>query len=410
MKPENLKINDKKNSIKNLINTSKQYMHELFYGDDSEDYNFTLDNTTNPIVSSRDSDYSTDKETLTLENETLPNADTSKDVVLPSLDVNLEYVKVRFNSMINSDIVIREFNLLARNKLYRSFLLYIDGMCNQDSINNYILKPLMLKNSANSFEGNQNKVISEVKTNNITVRKIKKFDIVEYIYDCLLPQNNVKKTSNFDTIVSDVNSGNCILFIDTLNTAFSIEVKGFLQRGLNAPNNEIVIKGSQVGFTENIRTNTSLIRRYVNNENLVIESLNIGKLSKTSCAVCYLKNVANTDLVNEVLYRLNNLQIDYVTSSGQLEQLIQDNEHFSLPEIISTERPDRTSNMLFEGRIAIILNGSPYVLIAPALFFDFLSSPEDLNVKHQYSNFVRILRFVAYAIALFLPRYLYCNY
>ena len=81
-----------------------------------------------------------------------------------------------------------------------------------------------------------------------------------------------------------------------------------------------------------------------------------------------------------------------------------------MPEIISTERPDRTSNMLFEGRIAIILNGSPYVLIAPALFFDFLSSPEDLNVKHQYSNFVRILRFVAYAIALFLPRNLYCNY
>ena len=410
MKPENLKINDKKNSIKDLINTGKQYIQELFYGNELENYDFTLDNTTNPIVSNKDSEYSQNKETLTLDTETLPNADTSKDVVLPSLEVNLEYVKVRFNSMINSDIVIREFNLLARNKLYRSFLLYIDGMCNQDSINNYILKPLMLKNSANSFEGNQNKVISEVKTNNITVRKIKKFDIVEYIYDCLLPQNNVKKTSNFDTIVSDVNSGNCILFIDTLNTAFSIEVKGFLQRSLNAPNNEIVIKGSQVGFTENIRTNTSLIRRYVNNENLVIESLNIGKLSKTSCAVCYLKNVANTDLVNEVLYRLNNLQIDYVTSSGQLEQLIQDNEHFSLPEIISTERPDRTSNMLFEGRIAIILNGSPYVLIAPALFFDFLSSPEDLNVKHQYSNFVRILRFVAYAIALFLPRYLYCNY
>lgn len=403
MKSNKTKINEKNFSVKNLINASKQYIHELFYGNNPKEYDFTLDNITNSIVIDKDSKYSQNNETLTLDNETLSNEDTSKDVVLPSIDVNLEYIRVRFNSMINSDIVIREFNLNARNKVYRAFLLYIDGMCNLDSINNYILNPLMLRNHANSFEGNQNKVISEVKTNNITVRKIKKFDIVEYIYDCLLPQNSVKKLSNFDTIMSEVNSGNCILFIDTLNTAFIIEVKGFMQRSLGSPNNEIVIKGSQVGFSENLRTNTSLIRRYVNNENLVIESLKIGKLSKTSCAVCYLKNVANTDLVNEVIYRLSNLQIDYITSSGQLEQLIQDDERFSLPEIISTERPDRTSNMLFEGRVAIIVNGSPYILIAPALFSDFLTSPEDLNLKHQYSNFIRILRLTAFAIALFLP-------
>ena len=175
-----------------------------------------------------------------------------------------------------------------------------------------------------------------------------------------------------------------------MQVAFDIEVKGFKQRSVDKPENEIVVKGPHEAFVENIRINTSLIRRYVNNENLVIESLKIGKLSKTSCAVCYLKNVANTDLVNEVIYRLSNLQIDYITSSGQLEQLIQDDERFSLPEIISTERPDRTSNMLFEGRVAIIVNGSPYILIAPALFSDFLTSPEDLNLKHQYSNLLKV--------------------
>lgn len=165
----------------------------------------------------------------------------------------------------------------------------------------------------------------------------------------------------------------------------------------------MVIRGAQVGFTENLRTNTSLLRRYVNNENLIIESVNIGKLSKTPCSICYLKNIANTDLISEVRYRLNNLAIDYLTSSGQLEQLIQDNDNTSLPQIIATERPDRTSNLLFEGRIAIIVNGSPYVLIVPAIFSDFLASSEDYNLKYQYSNFVRALRIIALAFALLLP-------
>ena len=179
-------------------------------------------------------------------------------------------------------------------------------------------------------------------------------------------------------------------------------------RSLNSPNNEIIIRGAQVGFTENLRTNTSLLRRYINNENLVIESINVGKLSKTPCAICYLKNVANSDLIAEVKYRISNLSIDYLISSGQLEQLIEDDNLSSLPQMISTERPDRASTLLFEGRIAIIVNGSPYVLVVPTVFSDFFVSPEDYNLKHQYSNFIRFLRIIALAFALLLPRIIYC--
>lgn len=378
------------NYIKNLFN-------EIFKDAPSNDYDFTLETTTNPVVNKA-------KETnsdLSLKNQTI--SDNQSQKVLPMLDLNLDYIKVRYNSMINSDVIIREFTLNARNRQYRAFLVYIDGMIDQDIMNNYILKPLMLKNTANSFEGNQNKVISEVVTNNITVRKIKKFDIADYISSCLLPQNTLEKTSSFDDLITGINSGNCALFIDTLDIAFDIEVKGFEKRSLTNPNNEIVIRGSQVGFTENLRTNTSLLRRYINNENLVIESTSLGNISKTSCAICYLKNVANSDLVAEVKYRINNLNIDYITSSGQLEQLIQDNGKISLPQMISTERPDRASNLLFEGRVVIIVNGSPYVLIAPGTLIDFINSPEDLNVKHQYSNFIKVLRAVALIISIFLP-------
>ena len=397
------------NNTNNSTNTNdvgmfskiKKYFHDLFYENDS--YDFTLPNTTNSIVTDDSSAYNTSNRILNLENETLDVLSTKNDKVFPSIDVNLDYMKVRYNSMINSDVIIREFILNARGKQYKAFLVYVDGMTDQEIMNNYILKPLMLRNSANIFDGDQNRVISEVKTNNITVRKVKKFDIVEYISNCLLPQNTVSKFEKFDDIVGGINSGNCALFIDTLNIAFDIEVKGFKQRSLDTPNNEMIIRGAQVGFTETLRTNTSLLRQYINNENLIVESIDVGNISKTKCAVCYLKNVANTDLVAEAKYRVSNLSIDYLISSGQLEQLIEDEDKSSLPQIISTERPDKTANLLFEGRVAIIVNGSPYVLVVPAILSDFIGTPEDLNMKHKYSNFIRCLRVVALVFALLLP-------
>lgn len=397
------------NNTNNSTNTNdvgmfskiKKYFHDLFYENDS--YDFTLPNTTNSIVTDDSSAYNTSNRILNLENETLDVLSTKNDKVFPSIDVNLDYMKVRYNSMINSDVIIREFILNARGKQYKAFLVYVDGMTDQEIMNNYILKPLMLRNSANIFDGDQNRVISEVKTNNITVRKVKKFDIVEYISNCLLPQNTVSKFEKFDDIVGGINSGNCALFIDTLNIAFDIEVKGFKQRSLDTPNNEMIIRGAQVGFTETLRTNTSLLRQYINNENLIVESIDVGNISKTKCAVCYLKNVANTDLVAEAKYRVSNLSIDYLISSGQLEQLIEDEDKFSLPQIISTERPDKTANLLFEGRVAIIVNGSPYVLVVPAILSDFIGTPEDLNMKNKYSNFIRCLRVFALLFALLLP-------
>ncbi|MEI3355897.1 MAG: spore germination protein [Clostridia bacterium] len=118
--------------------------------------------------------------------------------------------------------------------------------------------------------------------------------------------------------------GNCVLFVDTLNVAFDIEVKGFKQRSIDTPNNEIVIKGPHEAFVENIRTNTSLIRRIANNEDLIIENIEVGKITKTKCALCYMQNITNTDLIAEVKYRLNDLEIDSLLFAGELEQLISD--------------------------------------------------------------------------------------
>ena len=333
--------------------------------------------------------------------ETQPEDLLKKQNIYPSVDVNLDYIKSRYNVLINSDIKLREFILNARGKQFKAFIIYIDGLVDTSSINDFILNPLMIKSYSN--QSNESQVVSEAIANNISVRKIKRFNITDYIYECLLPQNSVKKVSSFDELVQNVNSGNCALFVDTINFAFDIDIKKFAQRSISEPKNEPSVRGSQEAFVENLRTNTSLIRKNINNENLIIENITIGKTNKNNCAVCYIKDIANSSLVSEAKYRLNNLDVDYVLSSSELIQLICDDPETTLPEILTTERADKACSSLLQGRVVIIYNGSPYALILPVTLFDFFTSQEDINLNYHFSNLLKVLRAIAFFITLLLP-------
>lgn len=381
------------NSWKEKLNEKLQ---SIFGESNNSEYHFSL-SSPYETADTEKSSYPTTEQLQ--ENQKI----TEVKEIYPSLEVSLEYIKVKYNTLINSDIVLREFTLSARNRQYKALLFFIDGMVDSQLINNNVLEALMLRNRANIFDGDQNQIVTEAKTNNITVKKVKKFNLENYVFDCLLPQNNVKKVTTFSQAFTGVNMGDCLLFIDTLPIAFDIDVKGFKQREVSTPNNEIIIKGPQQAFVENIRTNTALLRRIVNNENLIIENIEVGKISKTICSVCYLKNITNNDLVAEVKYRMNNLEIDSLLSSGELEQLIGENQKYSVPEILSTERPDKATKYLYGGRVVVLINGNPYALIMPATLIDFISSTEDSNLKFQFGNFLKFLRLLAIGITLLLP-------
>ena len=322
-----------------------------------------------------------------------------------SLKETKNFITVKYNVLINSDIVLRPLNINIKGNNYSALIFYIDGMTDSDNINNYVLKPLMMKNQNNMFkEINNNNNDNNNSNNNINnVNKSNLQTISNYVFNSLIPQNSVKMSSVFEEVFLAVNTGFTALFIDTLDACFLIEAKGFDSRSVEKPTNEVVIRGSQEGFVENIRTNTSMLRRLINNENLIIEQLSVGQISKTDISICYMKNITNDDLVNEVRYRINNLKIDSLLNSDTLDRLIQDNTSALFPELLATERPDRASTSLLEGRVVILVNGSPYALIAPAVFIDFLSSPEDLNEKHQFSNFIKFIRILAFAISILLP-------
>ena len=321
--------------------------------------------------------------------------------IFSSLNINKEYLKTLYNLSINSDIILREFSITINKKSYNSFLIYIDGMIDSKLMDEFVLQPLMKQSHLNIFDNKR--IYSEVITNNITIRKVRKFNLPNYLLNCLLPQNTINKIFYFSEVTDAINSGNCVLFIESLDLAFDIEVKGFNQRNVDTPKNEVVIKGPHEAFVENLRTNTSMIRRIINNENLIIENLEVGNLTKTKCAICYLNNIANSNLVNEVKYRLSNLDIDSLISAGDLEELISDSNILGVPEILSTERPDKVSKYLLHGRVAILVNGTPYGLIVPTVLIDFLSSSEDSNLNVRFGNFLRILRVFAALITLLLP-------
>ena len=356
--------------LKNILNKYLIY-------NEKENYNFILPNSSNNIDKTE-----------------FQKIDTT--LVSPLLADNIEYFKIKYNMLINNDIKIREFTLTIQKKKYSAFILYIDGMVDGDNINNFILKPILLKNSI-KMEA-QNKT-SKTSTNKTT----ENFNLENFLYSNLIPQNNISKENELKNIISKVNSGFCALFVETLNICFCIESKGFKSRSITQPITEEVVKGSHEAFVENIRTNTSMLRKIINNEKLIIEESQVGDLNHTQIAICYLKNITNDDLVAEIKYRFNNLKIDYVLSSNQLEQFVKDNITTAFPQTISTERPDKASNYLMLGRVVILVNGSPFAIILPASLVDFLTSPEDFNLNYNYANFLKLLRGIALVCALMVP-------
>ncbi len=356
----------------------KNLFKNLFGYKEQEEYEFILPNAANNLPQITE--------------------ESKKQKLFPTLSVNIEYLKTKYNLLINSDIKIRKFALPIQNKKILAALLYIDGMVDEKTITDSVLQPLLLKNSI-TMQEQQNK-FNRLAAQNARAPKI---NLENFIFNGLIPHNSISKETEFENIISKVNAGFCALFVDTIGTAFCVETKGFQGRSVSEPLTESIVRGPQEGFVENLRINTSMLRKIVNNEHLVIEEVEVGKISKTKVAVCYVENIANDDLVAETKYRINNLNIDYLLSSGQLEQFIKDNPRSCFPQTIATERPDRVSTYLLNGRVAIIVNGTPFVLVVPAIFIDFLSTAEDRNLNYHFANFLRFIRGIALFFSVFLP-------
>ena len=267
----------------------------------------------------------------------------------------------------NPDLKIREL----KNGNTTVYIIYFETLCKSNTINDFILKP-------------------------IYDDKIKSLDDIKN----KLPSGNLLEINDENTLYDNLYSGFTIISID--NKFISFETKESLDSGIIAATNEKVIKGPKDAFTENYQSNVGLIRKRIRSKNLKVNEYTIGTSSKTKVALFYLDDIVNKDLVNKIEKKLKTMSLDYVANSNYIIDAMSKKNNI-MPTNIMTERPDLTSFLLMEGRIAIMVENSPQVIIIPMFFSDAIHTIDDYYQNSKNVSVTRIIRVIAFIISVTIP-------
>lgn len=308
-----------------------------------------------------------------------------------SLSKNLDVFKDLLHFPDSNDLIFRFFDIKINNKKYNAMLIMYDGLCDSNVINDYVLRQLM-----------KNIIIEETQNKSILKNK-KLLSIKDALVGNVLSETQISFSKTYSNVIDKILHGDCALIIDTFDQAIISDAKKIPSRSINKSENEMTVKGPSESFVENFRQNTALIRKFVKDENLIFETLEVGTHSKTKCAIAYITDITNDSLISEVKKRINGIDIDYLLDTGQLEQLIEDHTFIVEPLILSTERPDKVASNLMEGRVAILVENSPDVLIVPTVYTDFLRSSEDSYIRYPYTLLLRLFRVPAVILSVLLP-------
>jgi spore germination protein len=272
-----------------------------------------------------------------------------------------------------SDIVIRPFTI---ERDIPALVVLVDGLVKTELVEN-ALENLMI------LEGQESDV--------------------ESLMSRSLPVSQVKKADNYAKFLDGVLNGDTGILLDQNSEGLLLGIRGPAGRSVSEPETEGVIRGPREGFTENLRINTSLIRRRIKSPKLKTKPLVLGRQSSTIAAVIYIEGMTNPGLIEEVLGRIDKIDVDVILESGFLEEYIQDSALSPFPQMQVTERPDTTAIALMQGRVAIVIDGTPMVLLAPTVFVHLLQSSEDYYERFQMGTLIRWLRYVFLFVSLFMP-------
>ncbi|QGT99395.1 Nutrient germinant receptor inner membrane subunit A (GerKA/GerAA/GerBA) [Candidatus Syntrophocurvum alkaliphilum] len=299
-------------------------------------------------------------------------------VITSNLKQNIAHFK---NSLGDSnDIIIREFKIGKKHNIDVA-LIYIDGMAD-DALITEVIKPLMYDI-------------------NLKNRRIQ--NNIDYFKNELIAIGEIETTNSSPQLLAAILSGDTVLLINNSKQAIIIDTKGWVNRNVEEPDTERTVRGPREGFTETLRFNTTLLRRKIQNPNLVFEAFTIGKQTKTLISIAYIKNIANPKIVEEVKRRIERIDTDAILESGYIEQFIEDAPLSVFSTVGNSERPDKVAGKILEGRVAIIVDGTPTVLTVPMLFIEGFQAPEDYYSRYSYATLIRLVRLFGFLIALLLP-------
>jgi spore germination protein KA len=296
-----------------------------------------------------------------------------------TLEDNIQLFDTNFG--MNLDFTTRKLQIQFGNKTISCVLLYFVSASSKTEINE-VIHSLMFDVDYSTQTGTDlfNTIVSQC---------------IPYAF------LSVKKTSI--DVANSLLSGNSILLINGHDKAVELKTEQFKQRSVTTPQTEQVIQGPREGFTESLITNISLIRKRLRSPNLRVELTQIGRQAVINVAYCYMEGIVNENLVKEVKKRLLSVDTDTLYGSGYLEQFIEDNRFSPFPQVQNTERPDRAAANILEGRVLMIVDGTPFVLIVPAIFSQFYQTTEDYDTRFWMASFIRMIRLVSLLFSLIFP-------
>lgn len=297
-----------------------------------------------------------------------------EEKLLLSLKSNIDYIKYIFSDC--GDIVYREF-FAGCNMC----LVYIDNITNSVAIEESILTNLM---NRSDMHGDGNEFIDRSLLEVVSVK-------------------DVKKIYTFEEVINAILSGDTVILCDEADSALQASTKGFPTRGVGSVKTEVSVLGPKDAFNESIAVNIVLIRRRIKDTKLKLKRMKIGTGTKTDIAVMYMEGIVNNEILKNVEKSLESVDIDGVYDSGYIEQLIEKEFTSPFPQIQITERPDKTASSLMEGRIAVVVDNSPYVILLPAPLNEFFQSADDYYERWEIMSFIRFMRYVGAFLAVSLP-------
>lgn len=291
-----------------------------------------------------------------------------------SIKNNLDYMKELLKD--NSDIIYREFT--ACN--IKCALIYIDGMADKVLLNDFILKPLMRRR--------------EIVLND-----------VDDLKDRLMAISDLSDQDNLHKMIIAMLSGDTMMLVDGYQSGFVIATRAWPNRGVSEPSGETVIRGSREGFTETIRFNTALVRRRIRDPKFRVKPMTLGVRSKSDVAIMYIEDIVNPGVLRATIEELQKIKLDAILDSGYIQSYFERNTLSPFPQVQSTERPDVVAAALYEGRVAIIVDNSPFAIIVPATLVNLFQSPDDYYQRSIYGSITRFIRVIAVLLSILLPAF-----
>lgn len=299
----------------------------------------------------------------------------AKTPLFASLQKNIETLKQRFDE--SADLVVREIEVAG----YAAAIISVEGMVDRHAVADAVILPLMqLK------KGFQNAPA-----------------LMDYIKEQVLGIVDILEATDFEQLSELIVSGFVAVLIDGVASASLGGMQAFMIRSISEPSAEVSVRGSREGFTEAVRINMSMIRRRMKTPQLTFEMLTVGSVSHTAVCLCYLRDRVSRRLLRDVRKRIQECPLETVLESGYLQPFLEGKNQSVFTGVDTTERPDTLCGKMAEGRIGILVDGTPFALVIPYLFMEHFQSMDDYAQQPIYASFIRIIKYVAFFVSLFLP-------